>query len=515
MKRNHIDCSRLTEDRIVEGDVAIVGTGAGGGIAAQTLAEAGLKVIMIEAGPYQTAKDFHMQESEAYPQLYQEVANRKTRDKAINILQGRAVGGGTTVNWTSCFHIPSQSLGHWRDRYGWDLTEQELQPWYRKVETQLHITPWYGRNQSNAALSRGLKRLNWHQDSISRNVKQCLDLGYCGTGCPVDAKQSGLVTSIPAALKRGAVLLSHARVRRFRPRGDKIEEIECLALNSRSSDATGVRIIVRAKHVVLAGGGINSPAVLLRSKFPDPDKLVGKRTFLHVTVGSIAIMPRRVDPYYGAPQSVHSNEFLWRDGVSGEMGYKIESAPLQPVLAATVLGFFGTEHAETMKRLPFVQPLIALLRDGFHRASPGGTVTLNRDGSPVLDYPLNDYLWRAIRHAYGSLLQIQFAAGARRVLPAHSESTWIRSWNKAQRMIDALSMAPHHPRLFSAHVMGGCAMGSDSRSSIVDLDGNHRYLQNLTIIDGSIFPTSVGANPSLPIYAIAARLSSQLARKLQ
>ncbi len=290
--------------------MAIVGTGAGGGIAAQTLAEAGLKVIMIEAGPYQTAKDFHMQESEAYPQLYQEVANLKTRDKAINILQGRAVGGGTTVNWTSCFHIPSQSLGHWRDRYGWDLTEQELQPWYRKVETQLHITPWHGRNQSNAALSRGLEQLNWHQDSISRNVKRCRDLGYCGTGCPVDAKQAGLVTSIPAALKRGAMLLSHARVRRFRPRGDKIEEIECLALNSRSSDTTGVRIIVRTKHVVLAGGGINSPAVLLRSKLPDPDKLVGKRTFLHVTVGSIAIMPRRVDPYYGAPQSVHSNEFL-------------------------------------------------------------------------------------------------------------------------------------------------------------------------------------------------------------
>lgn len=515
MKTNHIDCSQLTKDQIVDGDVAIVGTGAGGSIAAQTLAEAGLKVIMIEAGPYQTAKDFHMQESEAYPQLYQEVANRKTRDKAITILQGRAVGGGTTVNWTSCFRIPSQSLAHWRDRYGWDLTEQLLQPWYRKVERQLHIVPWRGRNQSNAALARGLERLNWHEDSIHRNVKQCRNLGYCGTGCPVDAKQSALVTSIPAALRRGAVLLSHARARRLRPRGDKIEEIECLALNSRSSDATGVRITVRTKHVVLAGGGIGSPAVLLRSKIPDPDNLVGKRTFLHVTVGSIAIMPQRVDPYYGAPQSVHSNEFLWRDGITGEMGYKIETAPLHPALAATVLSPFGIEHAQAMKQLPFAQPLIALLRDGFNRASPGGIVILNRDGSPVLDYPLSDYIWRAVRHAYGSLSQIQFAAGARRVLPAHSEATWYRSWGEAQGAIDDLSMVPHNPKLFSAHVMGGCAMGSDSRSSIVDLDGNHRYLQNLTIIDGAIFPTSIGANPSLPIYAIAAKLSSQLAGKLR
>lgn len=514
MKDNHIDCSQLTKDRIIEGDVAIVGTGAGGGITAQVLAEAGLKVIMIEEGPYQTASNFHMLESEAYPQLYQEVANRKTHDKAINILQGRAVGGGTTVNWTSCFRIPAQTLSHWRDVYGWELTEQQLQPWYRKVEQQLNITPWSGHNQSNAVLSRGLKQLNWHRDFISRNVKRCRNLGYCGTGCPVDAKQSGLVTTIPAALGRDAVLLTHARVYRLRRRGDRIEDVECQALNERSSDTTGVHIIVRTKHVVLAGGGINTPAVLLRSKLPDPHGLVGRRTFLHVTAGSIAIMPRRIDPYHGAPQSVHSNEFLWRDGITGEMGYKIESAPLQPVLAATVFGPFGSEHAEAMKQLSHVQPLIALLRDGFHRDSPGGRVILNRDGSPVLDYPMNDYLWRAVRHAYRSMLQIQFAAGATRVLPAHSEAAWYLTRETAEKELAKLPMVPLRPKLFSAHVMGGCAMGGDSRLSIVDLDGNHRHFENLTIIDGSLFPTSIGANPSLPIYMIAAKLSSQLARKL-
>jgi len=300
----------------------------------------------------------------------------------------------------------------------------------------------------------------------------------------------------------------------LRPRGDRIEEVECLALDSRNSSTTGIRVIVRAKQFVLAGGGINSPAVLLRSKLPDPDNLVGKRTYLHVTAGSLAIMPQQIDPYYGAPQSVVCNEFLWRDGIAGEMGYKIETAPLQPSLAATVFGAFGIEHAQVMQQLPYVQPLIAIMRDGFNTASPGGVVTLNGAGAAVLDYPLNDYLWRAVRHAYGSLSQIQFAAGARRVFPAHGESTWFRSSSEAQSMINALPMAPHHPKLFSAHVMGGCAMGADSRSSIVDLDGNHRYLQNLAIIDGSLFPTSIGANPSLPIYAIAAKLSSQLARKL-
>src|ERR1700756_1543460 len=112
-----VDASALTEDRTVEADVAIVGTGAGGGTAAEILTGAGLTVVMIEEGPLVTSSAFHMRESEAYPQLYQESAARKTKDKAINILQGRCVGGGTTVNWTSSFRTPVATLAYWASEY--------------------------------------------------------------------------------------------------------------------------------------------------------------------------------------------------------------------------------------------------------------------------------------------------------------------------------------------------------------------------------------------------------------
>jgi len=107
-----IDASTLTDDRSFEADVAIVGTGAGGGTAAEILSHAGLSVVMIEEGPLATSSDFHMREAEAYPQLYQDSASRKTKDKAINILQGRCVGGGTTVNWTSSFRTPEATLDY-------------------------------------------------------------------------------------------------------------------------------------------------------------------------------------------------------------------------------------------------------------------------------------------------------------------------------------------------------------------------------------------------------------------
>src|SRR6187549_3841009 len=99
-------------------DVAIVGSGAGAGITAELLSKAGLKVIIVEEGPLRSSTDFNQQEAVAYPSLYQESAARKTADKAINILQGRCVGGSTTVNWTSSFRTPAGTLDHWRDHFG-------------------------------------------------------------------------------------------------------------------------------------------------------------------------------------------------------------------------------------------------------------------------------------------------------------------------------------------------------------------------------------------------------------
>jgi choline dehydrogenase-like flavoprotein len=512
--RQSVDCSELRQDLVVEADVAVVGTGAGGGVTARRLSKAGLKVVMIEEGPYKTTKDFAMREADAYPALYQEVANRKTADKAITVLQGRAVGGGTTVNWTSCFRIPQLTLSHWQQVYGWKHSEASLAPWYQKAESLFGIQPWPAHNQSNSVLQTGAERLGWHNEVIARNVRGCRNLGYCGMGCPVSAKQSTLLTCIPEAMERGAMLLTRLRAHKLIADGDRIKEIVCHAMNERGSDTTGVRVRVRANHVVLAAGGIGTPALMLRSALPDPHRLVGKRTFLHLTVGTYALMPKRIDAFHGAPQTITSNEFLWRDGISGEMGYKIETVPLQPGLAATAMSEFGTRHAELIAQLPHLQPMIAILRDGFHDASQGGTVSIGSDGSPSLDYPVNDYIGRGIRHAFGSLMQIQFAAGARRVAAAHSDSDWYPDWPSAQRGIQALSMKPHYPKLFSAHVMGGCAMAADPERSVVDLQGKHRHVGNLTVIDGSIFPTAIGANPSLPIYALATWQAEQLVASL-
>lgn len=137
-----VDASLLEQDLTLEADVVIVGSGAGGGTAAEILAESGWRVVLVEEGPLQTSRDFHMREAQAYPALYQESAARKTRDKAINILQGRCVGGSTTVNWTSSFRTPPATLLHWAKAHGLKgYGEAELAPWFERMEKRLNISP--------------------------------------------------------------------------------------------------------------------------------------------------------------------------------------------------------------------------------------------------------------------------------------------------------------------------------------------------------------------------------------
>ena len=511
-----IDASALKDAQAYDADVVIIGSGAGGGVSAEILTQAGLRVLIVEEGALKSSKDFKMREADAYPQLYQESAARKTRDKAINILQGRTVGGSTTVNWTSSFRTPPSTLAHWQKQFGLgDYTQEAMAPWFEKMEARLGIAPWgTAPNENNALLAKGAARLGIGTAAIARNVRGCWNLGYCGMGCPTNAKQSMLVTTIPAALDGGATLITRARAERLVFKGGQVDSLVCSALRADGLAPTGSTLTVRARHYIVAAGAINGPGLLLRSGAPDPHKLLGRRTFLHPTVISAALFEQRVDAHAGAPQTIYSDHFLQADAATGPIGYKLEAPPLHPVLMATTFAGFGEDHAQASRQFGHQQALLALLRDGFHLDSPGGTVRLQKDGAPVLDYPLTPYLWDGVRRALLTMAEIQFAAGARQVKPIHEDAALYASWAAAKDAIGRLDLKPHATRVVSAHVMGGCTMAGDAKQGVVAPDGRYRGVSNLSVHDGALFPTSVGANPQLSIYGLTARLATELARAL-
>ena len=229
-----VDASTLDRDLVLEADVAIVGTGAGGGIAAEILCDAGLTVLMIEEGPLKSSSDFHMLENEAYRDLYQESAARKTADKAINILQGRCVGGGTTVNWTSSFRTPEPTLAYWAS----DLGIDGFGPAILRPGSIASSSAWAWRRgrlrptRTTLRWRRGAEKLGLPLGAITPQRQGVLEPRLLRLGCPTNAKQSMLVTTIPRALYRGATLVTRARAQRFVTRGDRVDALECQALDA-------------------------------------------------------------------------------------------------------------------------------------------------------------------------------------------------------------------------------------------------------------------------------------------
>lgn len=496
-------------------DVAIVGSGAGAGISAELLSAAGLSVVIVEAGPLKSSSDFRQLETDAYAQLYQESNARKTADKAISILQGRCVGGSTTVNWTSSFRTPNNTLAYWAEHFALpEMNEAAMSPWFLQAEQRLSVGPWLvPPNANNDKLKLGAAKLGIPAAAILRNVKACWNLGSCGLGCPTNAKQSMLVTTIPAALDRGATLLVQTEVSQLDWQGGRVQALRCRPVAIDGTPGSGGTRVV-ARHVVVAGGAINSPALLLRSRLPDPHGLLGARTFLHPVVATAATFAERIEAWNGAPQTIYTDHFLDTQAIDGPIGYKIEAPPLYPLISTIALPGLGAEQAEVLKRFPHTQALLALLRDGFHEQSPGGRVKLKGDGSPVLDYPLTPFIWDGARRALLSMAEMQFAAGAQRVMALHEQASWTTRWSAAKAEIAALPMAPYQTRVLSAHVMGGCGMAGRPELGVVRPDGRHWQLENLSVHDGSLFPTSIGANPQLSIYGLVNKLATQLARQL-
>ncbi|MCD6060952.1 MAG: oxidoreductase, family [Moraxellaceae bacterium] len=507
----------LKKSESVECDVVIIGTGAGGGTAAEIFALAGLDVVMIEEGPLRTSRDFRLDERTAYQDLYQEGGGRASKDGSMTILQGRAVGGSTTINWTSSFRTPPLTLKHWADVHGVkDMGVDAMTPWFAQAEERVNIRPWeIPANANNTVLRAGCEKLGWSWGAIPRNVVGCWNLGYCGMGCPTNAKQSMLVTTIPEALKKGARLYHRARAEKLLVEGRRVAGVTCVGMQEDGVNTSGVTLTVRARHVVVAGGGINSPGLLLRSEVPDPHRTIGKRTFMHPVNAVFAQFEEGIEPWSGAPQSIYSDHFQWVDGAAGPIGFKLEALPLHPGLASSLIDGYGAQHAQEVRQLPKTNALLALLRDGFIEDSPGGSISLRDDGVPTVDYPMTDALRDGLRRAFLAMAEIQFAAGAKAVRPRQLGAPAYSSWKECREAILAYPIEKFRTGMGSAHVMGGCGMGEDVKRSVVNSQGRFHHLEGLSVLDGSIFPTSIGANPQLSIYGLVRKLATQLAKELK
>ncbi|XRB08568.1 long-chain-alcohol oxidase [Pycnococcus provasolii] len=515
-------------------DVVIVGSGAGGGVAAAVLAEAGLSVIVLEKGPYVPPESINGEEFTAMHTMYEKGGLLVTDDGAIGVLAGSTMGGGTTINW-ACSLVPPD-----RVREEWAASPINLTQ-FKSPEFDVAIKAALDsigasaegvvHNPANTALLTGCNALAYDVKTAPQNLRDrgaSREAGWTCFGDRTANKQGTLAALLPLAVKHGAQVIDNCAVDEvlFENQNGRRRAV---GVKCRVAGCEDESIIVRASRaVIISAGSLHSPGVLIRSGVGG--RHVGRHLRLHPVTGCVGTFrDREIKCYEGAPMTTVCESFA-AGPKDDYYGAKIEVPSAHPgLMSAALVWHGGEEFAKQLGEMNHKAPSIVLQRDG----GDGGRVTPRKGNGfvpPVVTYRLRREDEASMLDALEASARIWVAAGADEVMTMQSSvpphvvgprwrgvakegsnpplEAWLRSVRSA-------GLRPNCVSIFSAHQMGTCRMGTNASHSVVDEDGEVWDADRLYVMDASVFPTASGANPMVTTMAISHMLSSRLARRLR
>ncbi len=482
----------LPGSRTVSVDACVVGTGAGGGPVAAALAEAGLRVAILEDGELHEPGTLTARPRDMTARLYRDGGQLVTVGTPPIVLPlGRGIGGTTLVNSGTCFRTPSVVLERWRDEHGVDGPDAAL---FRRVEEAigvLRVTPELA-GENAAVVRRGAEALGVSGAHLFRNARGCVGSGVCAFGCPSGAKQHAGAVFAPRAWAAGATTYTASRAHRL-----EVERGAVRAVVART--AAGGRLTVHARHVVLACGSLLTPLLLRRHGIGAASGALGRHLTIHPASAARALMDAELDPWRGVPQSYFVDE-LAGDGIL------LEGIAGPPDQAAMATPGQGAEHRERMlasRRTATFGVMVADSAEGRVRAMPGG------GGRPLVRYDLHPRDAERFRRGFLLLTRIFFAAGAREVHVPLLGVPPLRDGDVSP--LQRARIRPRHVKAMAFHPLGTARAGADPRRSVCDPDLAVRGVRGLHVADGSVLPSSPQVNPQLTIMALATRLGDHLA----
>ncbi len=510
---------KVERDTKLSCDAVVVGSGAGGSVVADCLAGAGYDVLVVEQGPLESSETFKQNEMRMMQKLFQQSGTAATRDLSFVLLAGRGAGGGTTVNWNTCLRPPKRILAEWENDYGIaGLAGREFEAHLDEVWHRIKVNAAESqRNRNNGVLWEGCRSLGYREGTdyhvIERNAVGCQErCDYCTYGCIYAAKQSAALTYLPSAQSNGARFVFDARVERVVVEGGTARGVIALC----HSGGKTFTLEVTSRVVVVASGGIETPALLLRSGVRDRN--VGRYLRLDPTVAVGGIFDEPVDPWKGPPQTVAVWKFIDLDGTYH--GFWVEAAPAHPGLFALSIPWSsGRRHKEFMQKYyARSSASIVLLRE---RSS--GRVTIDRDGFPVVTYDLEKADRDTLVRGMEETAKILAAAGAVGVWTTHNSEVFAGEGRGrlSERDLEIFSanlrregVAYNRMMLFSAHLMGSCRMSADPALGPTSPAGELHSVRNLFVGDACVFPTTPAVNPMVSIMAMSRRTAESIKASL-
>lgn len=473
----------------------IVGSGAGGGVLAARLAEAGRSVCVLEEGPRVSKADFNQREGAMYNLLYRDAGSQLTKDGAISVLQGRCLGGSTTINQGDCVPIEAAVLQHWRTQYGWadwgGISDADVAAAATRSMAEMGAGPIPPEllNRNNRLLAEGAAKIGLHGEPLHHNRVGCVGSGYCLIGCAYDAKRGTLVEHLPRAEAAGAALWCGKRVDRL------------LTDGHRAIGVAGDGFEVRGERVFLAAGAIHTPGILVRSGLKMAG--LGANLSLQPQAPTVAIFDTPVDFHRGVPQAWGSRSTLDITPERGLRGYTLEPVAAGPAMTASLVPLPMPQLRPLLSEYRHLAAALCLVPD-----VPGGRVVWGKGPRPKIDYVPSAEHRATLIDAMKTCARAYLAAGAREVRIPAVGAPAIRS-EADLSTLDTLPMRSNELPMISAHPQGTCRMGP-GEDAVVGLDFRLRGFDNAYVVDASLFPTTSSTHTMVPVMSMAHLLADQL-----
>jgi hypothetical protein len=490
-----------------EADVVIVGTGAGGAVAAYELAEAGLSVILVEEGTTYVREDFEKPLLERLGSAYRDNGLTFTAGNVtISLPMGKAVGGTTVVNSGTCFRTPDWILDKWTREMGVKDTDPEtMAPLFAQVEEILNVTPVPDEvlGANGETLRRGAQALGWKGGPIPRNIRGCHGSGQCAFGCPRDAKQAMHLSYLPMAVRRGARIYSSCRVEKVRTDGVRATGVSVRILDPNGGGSRGT-MEIRGRAVVVAAGAVYTPLLLAQSGLGGISRQLGRNLRIHPGAGALALFDEDLHAWKGTMQSYAIDERLESDGI-------ILEATMPPPgisYSAGALPFSGEKLVRHVAEYPRMAAVGMMVSDHC-----SGRVLRRPDGRPLMYYNIGASETRRLAEAVVMAGELYFAAGAREYYPVVHGFPVVHSVEEL-RKLEPSKVRARDLKLSAYHPMGTARMGENPQSAVVDSYGRSFACEGLYVCDASVLPSSTAVNPQMTIMATAHRIGRRLAADL-
>lgn len=496
-------------DVTLTADVVVVGSGSGGGVIAGKLAQAGLKVVVLEAGGYFNEADFNQSELWGYQNLYWRGGSTASADLNISLLAGAALGGGSTVNWSNCLRTRPWVREEWAREHGLTDVETDFDRHLDAVSRRIGVNDRCSHlNGPNQRIKDGADKLGWSFKLLSRNADEAAydpaSAGHMGFGDQSGSKLGTMKTYLQDAFDAGADIIVRCRADRVLVEGGRAAGVEATWRDPATGAAA--RVTVRAPRVVVAGGSLESPALLLRSGIGGP--AVGNYLRLHPVAVVAGTYQERQDAFWGAPMTGMIDEF---EHPANGYGFLIQAPHYTTGIAAAMTPFTSAaEHKEAMSQFANTASAIGLTRDHGH-----GRVAIDASGEALVTYAVTDPIDIAnLKKGVEMQARMHHAAGAVKLTAMAAGAPSWRWGDDLDAYIARLMTIPFRfggYTVFSAHQMGTCRMGKDPQTSVANPQGELHDVPGVWIGDASAFPTSTGTNPMLSTMALAHRTAEAMA----